>query len=248
MQKHFFFDLDNTLTPSKSLIEPEHLPVFKALSEQADVIVVSGHGENDIRKHLRPELDRSYHVLGQNGNRAVTKSGEILWNRSLSDQQKMAIRAFIAHAREELKRSGIVTTVKDESDIVEDRDSQIAFSLIGHHENKAIKDAFDSDFEKRRSVLEAAEANGEMKKLTEASVEARIGGTTNIDFFQLGKNKGYNVAAFIEKMGWKKDDCIYLGDALFPGGNDETVVGVIPTHAVRDYRETYEFLKKMLQS
>ncbi len=247
MTKHFFFDLDNTLTPSKSLILPEHAAILKQLSEQADVIVVSGHGEKDIRKHLTPALEGSYHILGQNGNRAVTREGVVLWNNSLSPQQKAAIVEFIENARAELRRNGIVTSVKDENDIIEDRDSQIAFSLIGHHEDKAKKDAFDHDFAKRRAVLAAAELNGSLKKLTDSDVEARIGGTTNIDFFQLGKNKGYNVAAFIEKMGWNKEECLYTGDALFPGGNDETVVGVIETHAVEDYKATYIFLAELLQ-
>lgn len=248
MKKHYFFDLDNTLTPSKSLIESRHVPILKALCERVDVVVVSGHGEIDIKKHLTPALEGMYYVLGQNGNRAVTKSGEVLWNHSLSDDQKIAILKFIEWAQEELRRNGIVTSVKDESDIVEDRDSQIAFSLIGHHLPKPEKDAFDPDFKKRRAVMAAAELNGELKKLTGAKVEGRIGGTTVIDFFALGKNKGYNVGEFIKKMGWEAQDCIYIGDALFPGGNDDTVNGVIETHAVKDYRETYEYLSAILSS
>lgn len=248
MRKHYFFDLDNTLTPSKSLIEQAHVPILKELCARADVTVVSGHGENDIRKHLRPELDGAYHVLGQNGNRAVTKDGTILWNHSLGEPQKATIRAFIADVREGLRLSGTVPSVRDENDIVEDRDSQIAFSLIGHHENKATKDAFDPAFEKRRAILTAAKSDGWMQRLADAGVEARIGGTTNIDFFQLGKNKGFNVAAFIKTMGWKPEDCLYVGDALFPGGNDETVVGIIPTKPVKDYRETYAFLTTELSS
>ncbi len=243
MPKHFFFDLDNTLTPSKSLIEPAHVPILKKLCERADVTVVSGHGEQDIRKHLRPELESMYHVLGQNGNRAVTKDGNVLWNHSLTKKQKEATLALIADIRRELNYK-----VKDENDIVEDRDSQIAFSLIGHHEDKAKKDAFDPDFAKRRAVLENLEQSGTLKKLNDAGVEVRIGGTTNLDFFQFGKNKGYNVGVFIEKMGWKKDDCLYIGDALFPGGNDDTVVGVIPTYPVEDHRATYAYLEKVLSS
>lgn len=247
MPKHFFFDLDNTLTPSKSLIEPEHVPILTKLCKRVDVTVVSGHGENDIRKHLTHALEGLYHVLGQNGNRAVTKDGILLWNHSLSSAQKTAIYSFIQWAREELKKSGIVTQVKDENDIVEDRDSQIAFSLIGHHLPREEKERFDPDFMKRRLVLAAAVwPSGELQKLTDAGVEARIGGTTVIDFFELGKNKGYNVNEFINTMGWNKDDCIYIGDALFPGGNDETVVPIIKTRAVKDYKETYSYLSEVL--
>ena len=245
MPKHLFFDLDNTLTPSKSLILEAHVPILKYMCEHVDVVVVSGHGEYDIRRHLRLELDGLYYILGQNGNRAITKDGGILWNRSLSPDQKTAIELFIEWSRDDLRQSGMVAEVRDEDDIVEDRDSQIAFSLIGHHEDKPKKDAFDPDFKKRRQILTDAVANGEMKKLTDAGVEARIGGTTNIDFFQLGCNKGHNVSEFLKSMRWRDEACLYIGDALFPGGNDETVVGVIPTHAVKDYNETYVFLREL---
>ena len=239
MPKHIFFDLDNTLTPSKSLILPEHVPLLKALSERADVIVVSGHGDKDIRKHLRPELAGTYHILGQNGNRAETKDGRVLWNHSLVQAQKDAILAFVAKVRAFLNYK-----VRDENDIVEDRDSQIAFSLIGHHEDKAKKDAFDPKHEIRLKLL--SEFSADVERLKEADVEVRSGGTTVLDFFSLGKNKGYNVAEFIREMGWKKEECLYMGDALFPGGNDETVIGVIPTHAVKDQNETFDYIKANL--
>ena len=74
----------------------------------------------------------------------------------------------------------------------------------------------------------------------------RTGGTTTLDFTLKGKHKGFNIARFIEKMGWKKEDCVYVGDALFPGGNDETVIGVIPTKAIHDYHETYAYLASVL--
>ncbi|MDO8522247.1 MAG: HAD-IIB family hydrolase [bacterium] len=238
---HIFFDLDNTLTPSKSLILPEHVPILKKLCEIADVIVVSGHGAQDIKKHLRPELQGLYHILGQNGNRAEMRNGTVLWNHSLSQEQKDAILAFIVKARKLLNLE-----VQDEKDIVEDRDSQMAFSLIGHHEDHDKKEAFDPGGKKRAQLLKDMALD--VTALEKAHVEVRIGGTTNLDFFEFGKNKGYNVPAFIEKMGWNKDECVYIGDALFPSGNDETVIGVIPTKAVVDYRETYPYIEKFLMS
>ena len=241
MPKHFFFDLDNTLTPSKSPIEEAHVPTLKQLAQRADVIVVSGHGEADIRSHLTEALHGCFYTLGQNGNRAVTYDGKVLWNNSLTQGQREATLAFIAKARALLNY-----VVRDENDIIEDRDSQIAFSLIGHHEDKAKKDSFDPRHEIRFKLLRDLAPDVEALKI--ANVEVRIGGTTNLDFFEYGKNKGYNVNLFIEKMGWRKEDCIYIGDALFPGGNDETVVGVIETHAVKDHRETYEYLSNVLSS
>ena len=77
-------------------------------------------------------------------------------------------------------------------------------------------------------------------------VEVKSGGTTVLDIFQKGKHKGYNVGELIKTLGWEKDNAIYVGDALFPGGNDATVIGVIDTHAVPNYHATYDFLKNEL--
>lgn len=239
MPKHLFFDLDNTLTPSKALILPQHVPILRALCDESDVIVVSGHGEKDIRVHLRPELLGRYHILGQNGNYAETRDGRVLWNRSLSQAQKDAILAFTDKVRAHLKYP-----VRDENDIIDDRDSQIAYSLIGHHETPEKKNAFDPKHEIRLGLLRRFAAD--VKRLEAANVEVRSGGTTVLDFFEFGKNKGYNVNAFIEALAWKKDECLYMGDALFPGGNDETVIGVIPTKAVTGPDDTFKFITEML--
>ena len=240
MPKYVFFDLDNTLTPSKAHILPQHAPIYGALCDRADVIVVSGHGEDDIRNHLGHEFDGRYHVLGQNGNRAVSKDGRVLWNRSLTQAQKDAILAFTDKIRAHLAYE-----VKDENDIIDDRDSQIAYSLIGHHESPEKKNAFDPKHEIRLGLLK--QFADDVEKLKAANVEVRSGGTTVLDFFELGKNKGLNVAAYIEAMGWSKDDSLYMGDALFPGGNDETVIGVIPTRAVTGPDDTFTFIKDMLE-
>lgn len=41
-----------------------------------------------------------------------------------------------------------------------------------------------------------------------------------------------------------KDDCVYFGNALFPGGNDKTVIGVIDTFPVDNHLHTYSVLKE----
>ena len=134
--------------------------------------------------------------------------------------------------------------MRDENDLVEDRGSQVSYSLIGHHEDKDRKEAFDPSHAKRHALLrDLAE---DVRILAEQyAVEIRSGGTTVLDIFQLGKNKGFNVAEYLKVHGWQKEDCIYLGDALFPGGNDETVIGIIPTYAVPNYHETYIYLESI---
>ena len=238
LAKHYFFDLDNTLTRSKMHIAPEHKPILKRLIEKAHVIVVSGHPQKDIRDHL--EDVGGYFILGQSGNFGQTPDGRVLWEHSLTPIQVEAAHKFIEKARAHLALS-----VKDASDLVEDRGCQVSYSLIGHHEKIEVKEAFDPDHKKREKLL--VDLKDDVEHLAkDANLEIKIGGTTVLDIFEKGKNKGYNIANFIKLMQWNTDDCLYIGDALFPGGNDETVIGIIPTHPVKDYNETYKYLKSIV--
>ncbi len=236
MLKHFFFDLDNTLTRSRSPITPEHAEILKRLSEQADVIVVSGGRRSQIQNQLDSEMAGSYYVLGQNGNEAVLKDGTELWMQRPSETQKEAIRALV-----EKMKSHLALEVQDENDLIEDRGCSIAYSTIGHHEDVSKKEVYDPDHAKRIALLDFFK--DEVATLRDThGIEVRTGGTTCLDFFLAGKNKGSNITAFLPRMNWQKEDCLYIGDALFPGGNDETVIGVIPTHAVKNPDETFQYL------
>ena len=239
MFKHFFFDLDNTLTRSKSHIEQAHMKILVRLTDRADVVVVSGHDEDSIHRHLGPELIGRYYILSQNGNHAEDPTGRILWERKLTPEQVAATHAFIAKVRERFPFA-----VQDPDDLIEDRGCEVAFSLIGHHEDIRKKEAFDHDGSRRKKILD--QMREEVAQLAAQNVEVRIGGTTVLDFMEKGKNKGFNVRAFMEHMHWRDEEAVYVGDALFPGGNDETVIGVIPTKAVKDYKETYAYLSGLL--
>ncbi|MBM3261356.1 HAD-IIB family hydrolase [Candidatus Kaiserbacteria bacterium] len=240
MPKHFFFDMDNTLTRSKSPIAPEHEHILVELSGRADVIIVSGSSEENIWSRLTEASTGRYYSLTQNGNRAYDKDRTLIWEHLLNQRQKDAVRRFVT-----LARVHTPTIVPDENDLLEDRGCQMAFSFISQHADINLKEKFDPDFAKRRKVL--ADLHEEVEKLAnEYDLEITIGGTTNLDIYIKGMNKGYNVRQLVERMSWKFDECVYVGDAIFPGGNDETVIGIIPTHPVKDYHETYDFIADML--
>lgn len=241
MPKHFFFDLDNTLTRSRSHIAPEHAPILQKLAAVADVIVVTGGRNSQIIKQLDPEMQGRYYVLAQNGNEAIKKDGTELWMRRPSDEQKAAVVNLITQMKIHLNLS-----VKDENDLIEDRGCSIAYSTIGHNEDVGTKEAYDPDHSKRLALIEHFRIEVDSLR-QEHGIEVRTGGTTCLDFFHAGKNKGYNVAQFLDTMGWKKEESLYIGDALFPGGNDETVVGVTPTQSVTDYHATYNLLSDVLK-
>lgn len=224
--KHLFFDLDDTLTLSKSLIEPE----LRALLEQSrkTIVVVSGQ---EIA-HIAKQTDNLKSIkLGQNGNFALDEKSNLLWKEEMTRKEKDTVLSHVSRMQ-----PYVDWDVKDPSDLIEDRGCQVSYSLVGHGEYVPYKKAFDPNSERRLRLLQLApfEAN---------TVEVKIGGTTCFDYFKKGFHKGFNVTKLINLMGWNKEDCVYFGDKLHPGGNDETVVGVIDTVAVKDHRETYEKLR-----
>ena len=241
MIKHVFFDLDKTLTASRSPMAAAHQELFEALCSKMDVVVVTGGNQAQIREQATPRFDGKYLTLAQSGNHAVEKNGTVLWNDVLSSAQIEATMRFI----ETLKHHfGI--NVKDANDLVENRGAQISYSVIGFHESVEKKYAFDPDDSKRQAAIKALAS--EHAALIAAGVEVVPAGTTTYNFFALGKHKGFNIKRLLEQEKWAADECVYVGDALFPGGNDETVIGVIPTQAVKDPDETFAFIQDKLLS
>ena len=192
-----------------------------------DIIIASGQTADAIMNQL-DGLD--CYVLGQNGNEA-RHNDQVLWYDALNEDEKAEIHNHIAS----LPRTW---EVPDENDLIEDRGASITYSLYGHHAPIADKEKFDPEQARRIGLL--AE-----HPLTSDKVEVKISGTTTLDYFKKGMNKGYNIARLCEYNDWNLDTCIYFGDALFPGGNDDTVIGVIDTETVKNPVDTIDKLTKM---
>ncbi len=71
-----------------------------------------------------------------------------------------------------------------------------------------------------------------------------MGGSTSLDYIHKDRHKGTNVRRLIDQNGWNAADCVYIGDGLYPGGNDESVIDVIDTIPVADHLETYRLLSE----
>lgn len=224
-RKHLFFDMDDTVTLTRSPMEDDVYKLYASLPH--DIIIVSGAHIAQISTQIR---ELPFFRLGQNGNQAVHSNGEVLWEEKLSEFHSDKIKNHIV-AMKALCEHAVI----DEDDLVEHRGAQISYSLIGHHEETPKKKSFDPQQTIRKSLLKKVPFDHD-------DLEVKIGGTTCFDYFEKGKNKGFNVQKLIEQMGWQKENAIYFGDSLFPGGNDETVIGVIDTVQVRDHRHTYDIL------
>lgn len=226
--KHLFFDMDQTVAPSRQPILPEMYELLESLPH--DIIIVSGQ---EVEKILWQSNNLPAYTLGQNGNHAIDLKNDELWNVPLDSEHKAEIFAHIEK----------IVTILDHDlnhdwSPIEDRGAQITFSPIGNTAPVEHKKVYDPDRKKRDDML--ARIPFDSKDLV-----VKIGGSTSFDYIHKDRHKGTNVQKLIDLMGWNKDEAIYFGDGLFPGGNDEAVIGVIETVFVEDHLDTYRKLKEM---
>jgi HAD superfamily hydrolase (TIGR01484 family) len=228
--KHLFFDMDQTIAPARQEILPDMYTLLSTLTQ--DIIVVSGSTIKQMPNQIR-DL-RSYR-LGQNGNHALSVAGEELWNIPLDSHHRDQILDHISEITEILEHE-----LNHDWNPIEDRGGQITFSPIGNTAPHDLKQAYDPDRSKRNSLLARIPFASE-------DLIVKIGGSTSLDYLHKDRHKGTNVQKLIDLMGWDKDECIYFGDGLYPGGNDEAVIGVIKTVAVDDHLDCYKKLTALIE-
>ncbi len=230
-KKHLFFDLDKTIAPPRQPILPEMYALLSSLPQ--DIIIVSGQ---EVEKIAWQSNGLTAIKLGQNGNHAVDVDGMELW----------CIPLDAAHREEILDHIERLKAVIDHEmnplwTPIEDRGSQITFSPIGNTAPVDVKMTYDPDRKKREAMLLQVPFVSE-------ELVVKIGGSTSFDYIHKDRHKGTNVQKLIDHKGWNKEECVYFGDGLYPGGNDEAVIGIIDTVSVDDHIHMYQILKEWFQN
>jgi HAD superfamily hydrolase (TIGR01484 family) len=228
--KHLFFDMDQTIAPARQPILPEMYKLLSSLDHS--LVIVSGQ---EVDKIGWQSNQLPTYTLGQIGNHATDVSDNELWNIELETFHKAEILSHIEQLTQQLDHD-----LNHDWNPIEDRGAQITFSPIGNTAPHELKQAYDPDAAKRKLLLENTPFDSE-------ELVVKIGGSTSYDYIHKDRHKGTNVQKLIDLKGWNPDDCIYFGDGLYPGGNDEAVIGVIETVLVEDHLDTYAKLKKMFE-
>lgn len=123
---------------------------------------------------------------------------------------------------------------------IEDRKTQITFSARGQKAPLELKKSWDPRQSKRRILIK------ELKKLI-PEFEIGIGGTTSIDITRKGIDKAYGIRKIEEHLGIKKEEMLFVGDALYKGGNDYPVRKTgVKCIQVADEKEAEKLIRKML--
>jgi phosphomannomutase len=217
MKSLVVFDLDGTLALSKSAIDPEMSTLLTALFAVVRVAIISGGAFPQFQTQVLARLPQHDHfdklsLLPTCGTRfyRYTDDWRLLYAENLSDEQKQKITAAL-HAA--LDATGFRPT-KTWGELIEDRESQITYSALGQEAPLDEKKKWDPDFAKRKKIKALLGVS-----LPDFSVA--LGGATSIDVTLPGIDKAYGIGKLRDVLGIATGDMIYVGDALFPGGNDE---------------------------
>jgi phosphomannomutase len=243
MKKLIVFDLDGTLAESKAALDLEMAKLLTRLLGVADVAIISGGDWRQFEKQVLSKLPKKQalkklSILPTCGTKYYQyKSGwKKLYSEDFTGDEKKKI---IDNLNKAVDSSGFKAK-KIWGDQIEDRGSQITFSALGQRAPLNTKKKWDPDFKKRKKIKIVLD-----KSLPEFSVQ--MGGATSIDITKPGIDKAYGIHKLHQTLGIGIAEMIFIGDALFDGGNDhparKTGVDCIQ---VRDPDETKRVIEAII--
>lgn len=243
MKRLVAFDLDGTLAESKQPIDGEMAGLLARLTKVAVVAVISGGDwpqfEQQLVGKLPEESDWSQlFLLPASGTKLYRYRGrwEQVYAELFTDDERARILAALASS---VAEQGLATG-RSWGDRIEDRGSQITFSGIGQHAPLDAKQAWDPDFTKRKRLQAAL-----TPLLPDFAV--RVGGSTSIDVTRKGIDKAYGMAKLTTATGIAAAEMVFIGDAVYPGGNDYSVHEAgIDTIGVRDVAEARRVIEAIV--
>ncbi len=215
-EKLIVFDLDGTIAESKASLDDEMSALLRNLLDIVKVAVISGGDWPQFEKQLLSNLPRDAKL----DNLSLLPTCGTKFYKYIAAWEKIYSEDFTATEKEKITKSLLtairisdfkVETVWGET--IEDRGSQITFSALGQQAPLEEKRKWDPDFSRRKRMKAVLD-----DLIPEFSV--RLGGTTSVDVTKQGIDKAYGIRKLRDILDVEIDQMIFVGDALFPGGND----------------------------
>lgn len=223
-KKLIVFDLDGTLTPSKSNIRPDMISSLKKLLYKKKIAVIGGGSYKQFKKQfvdklsLPAELAKNIFIFPASSTafyRYQNNKWQKVYQENLSPKEKQKI---VSALKKTLKRLGYTAPSKTYGRIIEDRGSQITFSALGQNAPLKAKEEWNKSHNQWRMNLAQS-----LSRLL-PNFEVRAGGLTSVDITREGIDKAYGLSQIRKHLNTNKSDILFIGDAIYPGGNDYAVV------------------------
>lgn len=221
----YCFDVDGTLTPSRSIIDEEFRVEFLNFAANNNVCLVTGSDYPKTLEQVGPAiLDACKLVFNCCGNEVRTK-GHIRYQSSWKPGGMLIV--FLENL---LSKSGF--SVRSGNHI-ENRVGMVNFSVVGRNATKEQREmyiAWDKLVNEREDF--AARIRQSFPEL-----DCAIAGETGLDIYPKGKDKS-------QVRNWIDGELIFFGDRCEEGGNDFPLAKVANTvYNVHSWKETQERLR-----
>ena len=248
-RKVIMFDLDGTLTESKSSLDSEMALLLRELLRKRYVAVSSGCSFQQFKTQFLSKLRRKTNLRNLFLFPTCSASGYFYdtrlrrFSKAYSNLiTKQDVKRIVQAFDRVFKEIHYVQPRKTYGPILENRGSQVTFSALGQKAPLQLKKKWDPNQKKRLTIRK-------MLKKYLPDFEISIGGTTSIDVTKKGVNKTLCVKKLKEHLGVDKKDMLYVGDALFKGGNDYIMRSAnITCKPVLNPNETKRMIRRIIQT
>ena len=224
------FDLDGTLSPSKFHIDSEMAELFKSLLLVKKVAVISGGKFEQFEiELLNPLKDQNanyqnlflFPTCSSVGYKYEDDELKLMYANYLSEGEVEKIKNAFKQAYDEI---GYQDPEKTYGEVVENRKSQVSFSALGQDIVNVLGEEGIRQKEVWRTNNDVRPQMAEVLKKLLPEFEVRIGGLTTIDITHKGIDKAYGVEQIQKHLNVPISKMLFIGDAMFPGGNDHAVI------------------------
>ncbi len=225
-KKLIVFDLDGTLAPTKAQMDREMDKLITVLLKQKKVAIIGG-GKWGLFKHQFLNELTAPKVLYKNLFMFPTTGTTFLhykqgWKRVYEHKlSPLEVKAIYKAIQIVLKEINYTSPKKTYGKIVENRGSQITWSALGQDVVKVLgKKGIElkNAWRDKQAPLKLKIAQHLKKYLP--NLEIHSAGHTSIDITKKGIDKAYGIRQMEKYLKVKIKDMLFVGDAIFPGGND----------------------------
>jgi HAD superfamily hydrolase (TIGR01484 family) len=248
-KKIIIFDLDGTLTKSKSDLDKEMATLICELLRQRYVAVTSGCSFHQFETQFLSKLPKNtslrnlflFPTCSASGYYYNARRGA--FTRAYSNLLPKHAAERIIHSFETVfKETGYAPPKKTYGQVFENRGSQLTFSALGQKAPLQLKRKWDPKQKKRLRIRK-------LLKQHLPNFEISIGGTTSIDVTRKGVNKTLCIKKLKQRLCLTRKNMLYVGDALFRGGNDYIMRSTgIKCISVSGPDETKTLIKRIIEN
>lgn len=225
---NYIFDVDGTLTPSRSLMDPMFKEFFLQFIKKHNVYIVTGSDYGKTVEQLGKDITENVISCFNCAGNSVWRAGKEVWTNNWklpTDAQRWLL--------EQLEKSQFYRKTGEHIDV---RPGMVNFSIVGRAcnlEERALYVQWDQKHNERYKIARDF--------ISKFGISAQVAGDTGIDIYPVGADKS-------QVVEWIEKPITFFGDKMQRGGNDYPLSLSLEKHPkcgsiqVRDWKETRQLL------